>query len=118
MSPSQDLPADLTSATLVAIDAIAGATDRQSLLAAIGTSLAPLNADNFDISLFREGGAELELVVAWERGGEVLPFPAGTRFRCEDFPTLDLIKAGAPFVVDDCATDPRLNDASRRVFVE
>lgn len=111
-------PIDLVSTMVAAIHAITGATDDASLLAACIESLSSFGYDRFFLSRFCDDACNvLEIVGAWDRGGTP-PVPAGTRMSRASSPGIEKILAGDPILYEDCDTDPRIHEVTRRLMVD
>ena len=109
---------DVMSAMAAATRAITLAADEPSLFAAIIESLSFLRHDAFYLSRFCDDArSTLEVVGVWERSGPP-PVPVGTRFSRAAYPGLEKISAGAPIFYDDCNTDPRIHETTRRLMVD
>ncbi|WP_437793848.1 GAF domain-containing protein [Sorangium sp. So ce693] len=111
-------PLDLVPAMIAATRAITCATDEASLFTAAVESLSCLGHDAFYLSRFcDDANSVLEIVGVWKRGGAP-PVPAGTRLQRSAYPGLEKIAAGDPILYEDCATDPRLHETTRRLMVD
>jgi anti-anti-sigma regulatory factor len=98
--------------------AITGATDAQTLGNALTDEIRSYGVDSY--ILFRYYAGEeptLEAIASWSKG-EALVMSTGARFPASGHATLELLKPGNPFIVKDCATDPRLDETTRHQSTE
>jgi len=109
-------PLDLVSTMIAAIHAISRATDEASLFTASLQSLSSLGHQTLYLSTFcDEARTVLEVVAGWDRGGAP-PIPPGTRLSSARYPGIEKILGGEPIVYEDCTTDPRIHEATRRLL--
>jgi len=110
-------PLDLVSTMIAAIHAISRATDEASLFAASLQSLSSLGHQTLYLSTFcDEARTVLEIMAGWDRGGAP-PIPPGTRLSSASHPGIKKLLGGEPIVYENCATDPRIHEATRRLIV-
>jgi anti-anti-sigma factor len=102
-----------SSILLAAGRAIAGATSHQELIEGLAGSLSPYAVDICGLARFIEGTDDLEIVAAWNASGAPMP-SLGMRSPRAAHPAMDLVTPDAPFISDDCASDPRLGEEAQR----
>lgn len=99
---------------------LATAADLNELVSAVVDALAIQQVNRAVLLRFELGAAgQLETAVAgatWYSGNGVQPQPVGTRYPRSVFQGLPIVQSERVQTVDDVATDPRLDDATREVF--
>ncbi len=98
------------------------APDWQAMLAAVAEVLPQPVINRASLLLFDTGEAgDIEaanLFVAWHSGRGLPPLPIGTRYPIEVFQSLHLVNGRQPFIFNNVAADPRVDEVTRQVLVQ
>jgi anti-anti-sigma regulatory factor len=108
--PPADIPASLSAHLLSLSRAIADAQDEQSLGSALADAMSSCGADSFHLWRARPG-AVLEVIAAWDQGGEPSP-RAGERVPRSELRVLDAITPDKPIIIS--AADSRFDERTKR----
>lgn len=96
--------------------AIAGASHREELINAVRKSVEYSGADRFYLARLCEGGAEVEVLAAWEKT-ETIPNRAGVRYLRTAFLVLQHLRPDTPLISDDFASDPRFDEDAKKLLL-
>jgi hypothetical protein len=99
--PPADIPATLSAHLLSLSRAIADAQDEQGLASALSGAMSSCGVDSFHLWRARTEPL-LEVIAAWDRGGEPSP-RAGERVPRSELRALDAITPDRPLIVSDRA---------------
>ncbi|MBE2222743.1 MAG: GAF domain-containing protein [Anaerolineae bacterium] len=112
-----------TEALFTGSENVVRATSLHDILKSLVQATALKNMERASLILFNQPWQDtppesLTVTASWQQDNSAPLVAIGTTFSLDMYPVTQFLQRDAPFVIDDFTTDPRVDENSRRLFVE